>query len=286
MIRSLIIKCCLVIYLIILPNNYAHSAGAIIKIFQGIGKFFGKNIDETTNIIKQSDESITLNKEILEKPDEILGLGKNKNKIADESIFNKADEQISSFDTTKVTEIKGLKQDKLLEMHGIKHGDKIIDLAETTQEFFDEDEAINVFRIVAWIGRVFRVSNVFNQPKEERIVIKCETKFQEYYFTADLSREKKWLLLSGNIINNKKQGFYSPQLKKQNLYVLADKEEYLIFSTMTHKGKKYPTNYFIINKDGFFVHEKNIYGTESPNYIIINAQNKISKSIYKCKKMI
>ena len=33
------------------------------------------------------------------------------------SIFNKADEQISSFDTTKVTEIKGLKQEKLLEFH-------------------------------------------------------------------------------------------------------------------------------------------------------------------------
>ena len=92
-------------------------------------------MDETTNIIKQSDETISLNKEILEKPDEILGLGKNKNKIADESIFNKADEQISSFDTTKVTEIKGLKQEKLLEFHNVKHGDKIIDLAETTQEF-------------------------------------------------------------------------------------------------------------------------------------------------------
>ena len=190
MIRSLIIKCCLVFCLIILPNNYAYSAGSIIKIFQGIAKIFGKNVDETTNIIKQSDETISLNKEILEKPDEILGLGKNKNKIADESIFNKADEQISSFDTTKVTEIKGLKQEKLLEFHNVKHGDKIIDLAETTQEFFDEDEAINVFRIAAWIGRVFRVSNVFNQPKEERIVIVCETNIQEFYFTADLSKEK------------------------------------------------------------------------------------------------
>ena len=44
-------------------------------------------MDETTNIIKQSDETISLNKEILEKPDEILGLGKNKNKIADEKYF-------------------------------------------------------------------------------------------------------------------------------------------------------------------------------------------------------
>ena len=63
-------------------------------------------------------------------------------------------------------------------MHGIKHGDKIIDLTETTQEFFDEDEAINVFRIVAWIGRVFRVLMFLINQKRNELLLNVKRNFR------------------------------------------------------------------------------------------------------------
>lgn len=116
-------------------------------------------------------------------------------------------------------------------------------------------------------------------------MINCNTDINTFYFTAILEKKKKWLLLSDNTINTKKLGYYSPNLKKQNLYVLQDIESYIIFSTQTIEGKKFPNNYFIISKNGTFVHEKNTDGTENPNIIINNAENKILNSNYKCNKM-
>ena len=38
-------------------------------------------------------------------------------------------------------------------------------------------------------------------------------------------------------------------------------------------------------KDGYFVHDENFYGTESPNYIIVNANSKIKKTKFLCNKI-
>ena len=62
----------------------------------------------------------------------------------------------------------------------VKHGDKIIDLAETTQEFFDEDEAINVFRIAAWIGRVLEFLMFLINQKKNGLLLYVKRIFQEF----------------------------------------------------------------------------------------------------------
>ncbi len=284
MIKSFFVKFCLVFFLLFSYQENAYSAGAIVKFFQGLAKIFSKGADESTNVIKQSDEIFNIKKEEISKINESFGSNK-KPRLGEDSIFNKSSNEITTFEASKISEIKQSNTKDLLELHGIKHGDNLIDIAENTQEFFDEDEAINVFRISLWIGRVFRISNTFNKPKEDRLLIKCNTAIQDFYFTADLSKNKKWLLLSGNIIDIKKQGYYSPQLQRQELYVIRDEENYIIFTTRTEEGKKFPTHYFIIGKDGSFVLDKNIYGTDSPNYIISNAVSKLEKSTFECKKL-
>ena len=46
------------------------------------------------------------------------------------------------------------------------------------------------------------------------------------------------------------------------------------------------TKYFIISDNTKFVYEFNVHGTESPDYIINNAQTKILESSYGCKRIV
>ena len=73
------------------------------------------------------------------------------------------------------------------------------------------------------------------------------------------------------------------KIDKQNLYVLVDDKDYIVFSTQTSKNKNFPLHYFIISKDGKFYHFNNTYGTESPEYIIANAKKKINETKFYCK---
>ena len=171
-------------------------------------------------------------------------------------------------------------------MHGVKHADKISDAVDLSEidisDFFEDNAAINTFRIFAWSGRVFRASNSFNKPDANRVVAECRDNREVFYFTALLEKKKKWLLLSANIKNISGE---NNKLNKQNLYVLIDIDEYIIFSTQTPKNKKFPLHYFIISKEGKFYHFNNVYGTESPEYIIANADKKINETKFTCKKL-
>ena len=60
MIKSFLIKFCLV-FSFFLSRKCIFSWG-IIKFFQGLAKIFAKGADETTNVIKQSDEIFNINK--------------------------------------------------------------------------------------------------------------------------------------------------------------------------------------------------------------------------------
>ena len=148
-----------------------------------------------------------------------------------------------------------------------------------------------------WIGRVFRVSKNYNKPEiEDRIVIECKTGVETFIFTALLSKElqnsldkkqKNWFLLSQHLpITVTKSGSYTPQMSKQELMVLKDLEDYLIFSNKISSNKKYPTKYFIISENEKFVYEFHDSGTESPDYIMSNAQTKILESSYGCKRIV
>jgi len=168
-----------------------------------------------------------------------------------------------------------------------------------------DEEIINTIRVALWTGRVFRSSNVFNQPElEERLIIQCQADDDLFTFTAllnkndneNLQEQKNWFLLSqhfpnskltidGSIIRNQNANNVK-SLPKQELIILEDTDEYIIFSNKVAKGQNYPTKYFAIFADGKFLYLENIQGTESPDYIKNTLDTKISKSKHMCVKKV
>ena len=261
---------------ILILNLNSTSAYAIPfgSIFKGIGKVFKKGADEIT--------------EVGTKTDDLKGINKSEDLVATDQNLVKVTEDANYFGTNKINEIKNAKQKSILEDHNVQHIDKLVDAVDVSDidinEFINESLGINAFRIFWWSGRVFRSSINYNTSKEDRIIIKCSTPQQDFYFTALLEKNKKWLLLSGNIKQNV-NGTYSPPLKKQELIVIRDLDQFIMFSSKTPKGKNFPTNYFLIADNKKFVYEENIFGTDSPEYLINNAENKIKQSNNFCNKL-
>ena len=193
-------------------------------------------------------------------------------------------------------------KEEILNAHGIRRIEKVVDGKDVVEYTADGSSgdgsssgSVSVFHVVLWIGRVFRVSKNYNEPEiEDRIIIECKTGIETFIFTALLSKEfstsldkkqKNWLLLSQHLPITK-SGSYTPQISKQELMVLKDLDDYLIFSNKISSNKKYPTKYFIISENAKFVYEFHVAGTESPEYIMANAQTKILESSYECKRRI
>ena len=199
---------------------------------------------------------------------------------------------------------KSSTKEEILNIHGIRRIEKVVDGKDVVEYTIDGSSgngsssgSVSPFQVVWWIGRVFRVSKNYNKPEiEDRIVIECKTGVETFIFTALLSKEfqtsldkkqKNWFLLSQHLpITVTKSGSYTPQMSTQELMVLKDLDNYLIFSNKISSNKKYPTKYFIISENAKFVYEFHVYGTESPDYIINNAQTKILESPYGCRRII
>ena len=200
------------------------------------------------------------------------------------------------------TMLKKGSKEEILNAHGIRRIEKVVDGKDVVEYAVDGSSgdgssSINPFHMALWIGRVFRVSRNYNKPEiEDRIVIECKTGVETFIFTALLSKEfqtsldkkqKNWFLLSRHLpITVTKSGSDTPQMSKQELMVLKDLDDYLIFSNKISSNKKYPTKYFIISENAKFVYEFNVHGTESPDYIMTNAQTKILESTYVCKRIV
>ncbi len=257
-----------------ITTNSQAAVRPFIELFEQIFKFLGKRADD----VPLPDAG--------KKLENFKGLGKSDEVIGTSETGKKFTDQIENFKINKVNEIKNSTDGNLLEMHGVKHADKISDAVDLSEidisDFFEDNAAINTFRIFVWSGRVFRASNSFNKPDANRVVAECRDNREVFYFTALLEKKKKWLLLSANIKNRSGE---NRKLNKQNLYVLIDIDEYIIFSTQTPKNKKFPLHYFIISKEGKFYHFNNVYGTESPEYIIANANKKVDETKFTCIKL-
>lgn len=266
------------IQIVFVNKVYAVPVGGILKSFKGIEKIFKKGSDELPDLSKKIDE--------LKNSKNIDESNIESTNILNDVSNSQSSDQISLLGANKISKLKKSKIEDVLNDHGLNNVDQIIDSVDIEDFFDNKEESISAFRIIFWLGRIFRVGDIFNTPKtEDRLVIRCNTDKDEFYFTAILEKKKKWLLLSGNFISNQELNKKISEIKKQNLYVLIDNDEYIIFSTQTENDKKFPSHYFIISKNGYFVHEKNIYGTESPNYIIVNASSKIEKTNFFCNKI-
>jgi hypothetical protein len=277
---------CLSLLLLITHPFKAHSIpiGGITKIIKGLGK--GTDlISPGSKMVKPSAADEAIKKfEKLEMPNEL-----NAN-----TLLNK--------DATR---------DEILNSHGIGKIDKALDGQNVVDAVVDkftgdgDEEIINTIRIALWTGRVFRSSNVFNQPElEERLIIQCQADDDLFTFTAllnkndneNLQEQKNWFLLSQHFPNSKltidgsiirsQNSNNLKSLPKQELIILEDNDEYIIFSNKVAKGQDYPTKYFAIFADGKFLYLENIQGTESPDYIKNTLDTKISKSKHMCVKKV
>ena len=278
-IKSYFLLTCLSIFLInqsIISAN-AIPIGGILKGLKGGSKF----LKGGSKVIKPGDD-------LLKRLDDFkINKSGNPEELISNTILNKS--------STK---------ENILNAHGIRRIEKVVDGKDVVEYAVDgsfgdgsSSGSVSPFQIVWWIGRVFRVSKNYNKPEiEDRIIIECKTGVETFIFTALLSKEsqtsldkkqKNWFLLSQHLpITVTKSGFYTPQMSKQELMVLKDLDDYLIFSNKISSNKKYPTKYFIISENAKFVYEFHVTGTESPEYIMANAQTKILESSYGCKRKV
>jgi len=287
-IKSYFLMLCLSIFLInqsIISAN-ALPIGAIIKGLKGGSKI----LKGGSKVIKPGSKILGpgAGDDILKKIDDIKI---NKPANAEELISN----TILKKSSTK---------EEILNAHGIRRIEKVVDGKDVVEYTIDGSSgngsssgSVSPFQVVWWIGRVFRVSINYNKPEiKDRIIIKCKTDFETFIFTGLLSKEfqpsldkkqKNWFLLSQHLpITVTKSGSYTPQMSTQELMVLKDLDNYLIFSNKISSNKINPTKYFIISENTKFVYEFHVHGTESPDYIINNAQTKILESPHVCKRII
>ena len=283
--KSQMTTICLSLLMVIIftANVQAIPVGGIVKIFKGLGK--------GTNLIKPGSKIAT------------PGVG--------DDILKRINKSEVSTDLNSSNLLnKNSSHDDILSAHGVRKLGKVVDGKDVVEMASDNligdnnDGVINTIRVVWWSGRVFRTSDAFNKPQlDERLIIECQTDSDVFTFTALLSNEinnslekkvKNWFLLSQHFPNaqvNKdgsiliKKGSYNKvSMTKQELLVLEDNDNYIIFSNKIAKDQQYPTNYFIISSNARFVHETNINGIESPEYIKNTANDKIKKSNFNCLK--
>ena len=283
--KSQMTTICLSLLMVIIftANVHAIPVGGIVKIFKGLGK--------GTNLIKPGSKIAT------------PGVG--------DDILKRINKSEVSTDLNSSNLLnKNSSHDDILSAHGVRKLGKVVDGKDVVEIASDNligdnnDGVINTIRVVWWSGRVFRTSDAFNKPQlDERLIIECQTDSDVFTFTALLSSEinnslekkvKNWFLLSQHFPNaqvNKdgsiliKKGSYNKvSMTKQELLVLEDNDNYIIFSNKIAKDQQYPTNYFIISSNARFVHETNINGIESPEYIKNTANDKIKKSNFNCLK--
>ena len=270
----------IIVFLISSVNKAnAISPGPIIKTFKGIGKFFKKGADEVPDIGKKIEDFKSGNLKSGGKIDESISSLDNTNSI--------------QFEEGTLSQIDNFSNDELLDAHNIKNkkrkmdADQVLDVIDAidTADVIVGTASIIPFIEQEWQGKVFINSKYFNNPNlEKRILIKCETSLEDYYFTVLFNKkEGNWFLLSGNF-TNKNKGLYINPMKRQELLVLKDLNEYLYFSNKPKGIKKYPTKYFIINDEAKFLYSSNLSETKSPDFFIKDLLIKIKKSSFKCKR--
>ena len=283
--KSQMTTICLSLLMVIIftANVQAIPVGGIVKIFKGLGK--------GTNLIKPGSKIAT------------PGVG--------DDILKRINKSEVSTDLNSSNLLnKNSSHDDILSAHGVRKLEKVVDGKDVVEMASDNligdnnDGVINTIRVVWWSGRVFRTSDTFNKPQlDERLIIECQSDRDVFTFTALLSSEinnslekkvKNWFLLSQHFPNaqvNKdgsiiiEKGSYNKvSMSKQELLILEDNDDYIIFSNKITKDHKYPTNYFIISSNAKFVHETNMNGIESPEYIKNTAKVKIKNSNFNCLK--
>jgi ribosomal protein S17E len=249
----------------------------IVELVEKIPAFFddlfkrGKNIDEA--VVNNSSREIDNLGVVLKDQDIIL------NKISNEthnnyinSLKNNSNENIALNHGVRITKTATKKSGKISE--------KIADLFDFDFSY-NEEIKIEPYIIKSWVGKIYKNSSYFNQPKyEERMLLICKDESQIFYFSVILNNQndinRAYLTDQININNN------MSNFKKQELLILLDEEETKIMSTKPLLATEAPGDYFVIKSNQLFEHIKN----SDPEAVLRNNKKSRSKRQFdnKCYK--
>ena len=269
-IHSFILFC----FLIISYEANAVPVGGIIKSLKGAGKMLKKGSDELPDLGKKLEDF------------------KNGNKIDDTLRTSSEIDNASSikYNDETISEIEKLSNDDLLEAHDVKKFKKVDTVLDVVQgvdsaKNITETAAIIPFLERPWDGKVFKISVFFNKPEiKDRMLIKCRTITDDFYFTVLFNKNNNnYLLLSGNFVK-KNKALNKDKMKRQELLVLEDFEEYLLFSNKPFSLPAYPKKYFLISKNAKFVVYKN--PDKSPDEFSKNIPQLLQKTAFRCKRTL
>ena len=274
-IHSFILLC----FLVISYDANAVPVGGIIKSLKGAGKMLKKGSDELPDLGKKLEDFKNGNLKNTDKIDDTL---RTSSEIDNASSIKYNDETIS--------EIEKLSNDDLLEAHDVKKFKKLDTVLDVVQgvdsaKNITETAAIIPFLERPWDGRVFKISVFFNKPEiKDRMLIKCRTITDDFYFTVLFNENNNnYLLLSGNFVK-KDKALNKDKMKRQELLVLEDFEEYLLFSNKPFSLPAYPKKYFLISKNAKFVVYKN--PDKSPDEFSKNIPQLLKKTAFRCKRTL
>ena len=274
-IHSFILFC----FLVISYDANAVPVGGIIKSLKGAGKMLKKGSDELPDLGKKLEDFKNGNLKTTDKIDDTL---RTSSEVDNASSIKYNDETIS--------EIEKLSNDDLLEAHDVKKFKKLDTVLDVVQgvdsaKNITETAAIIPFLERPWDGRVFKISVFFNKPEiKDRMLIKCRTITDDFYFTVLFNENNNnYLLLSGNFVK-KDKALNKDKMKRQELLVLEDFEEYLLFSNKPFSLPAYPKKYFLISKNAKFVVYKN--PDKSPDEFSKNIPQLLQKTAFRCKRTL
>lgn len=279
-------------FLLISPAN-AGKIDLIINLFKGGKKLITGGADEAKDVGKVLEDFKGGNNEVNDIGKVIEDL-KSGDKIDETfAVSGQLDEsRYIKFQETTISEFENLSVEDLVKKHGIKNiknVDGLLDIIEGVElsKTLLETTLIHPYINYNWKGKVFKNSIFFNNPFiENKILIKCASNLEMIYFTAIINQDKKnYLLLSGNFINKKRVAGKKP-MNRQEMLVLEDLNEYIVFSNKPKDIKKFPSRYFLISSEKKFLYEMNFRETNTPDDFTKNINSKMIKTRFLCGRIL
>ena len=161
--------------------------------------------------------------------------------------------------------------------------DKLVDIFDFAFDESDENIKMSNYILKSWIGRIYNSSKFKKKVNEERLLLVCKNSVEVFYFTIIMNNQND--INRVYLTDHKYFQSSIKTLKKQELLVLLDDNDVKIMSTKPKSKNTFPSNYFTIYSDQYFMHSKYL----KPEKIIENAKyprsnRPINNKCYKATK--
>ena len=265
----------------IFGNAHAGKVKLFKEFFEEIPSFFddlfkgGKNVtdDAAMNIPSKSIEKIKtkLDQEII-----FNKITKDTHNLHLDQALNKSNLEIGLNHGVTVAKIGTKKVGKF--------SDNLFDLFDFNFSAEEKDFIISPYIQKSWTGKIYQTSEYFSKPKiDQKLLLVCKNANEIFYFTIILNNEND--INRAYLTNYKFIKTYTREFTKQELLVLYDENPLKVMSTKPLALNEYPTDYFVIHDNQFFVHDR----YNDPMKIInanknIKFKKNINDKCYKAKR--